>query len=118
MNNLTDREKKMLTEMNEASDILAEALGYTHDDEYGWATGDHTIVTLAMEVKRRGIKRPEEYDLKAHLTGWAWGNLQHHLIHDHGMSPAFVSYENGPWDSIHADAHAAEAVEVAEEAEK
>ncbi|GAB3952344.1 hypothetical protein GCM10029976_090380 [Kribbella albertanoniae] len=53
---LTDRERKLMIEMNEACDILAEALGYTHDEQYGWVVGDHTIVTLAMEVRTRGVK--------------------------------------------------------------
>lgn len=52
---LTRREKAILTERNEAADILAEALGYPNDPEYGYPTGDHTIVTLAMEVRRRGV---------------------------------------------------------------
>ena len=52
----TSREMAILGEIAEASDILAEALGYHHDDEYGWATGDHTVVTLAMEVRRRGVR--------------------------------------------------------------
>lgn len=52
----TERELNILREIAEASDILAEALGYRHDDEYGWATGDHTVVSLAMEVRSRGVK--------------------------------------------------------------
>jgi hypothetical protein len=51
----TEREKSLLRELNEVGDILAEALGYLHDAEYGWATGDHTPVTLALEVRRRGV---------------------------------------------------------------
>jgi len=54
----TERELKILNEIREASDILAEALGYHHDPEYGWATGDHTIVSLAMEVRSRGVYSP------------------------------------------------------------
>jgi len=33
--------------------ILASALDYPWDIEYGWATGDHTTVTLAMTVHRK-----------------------------------------------------------------
>jgi hypothetical protein len=51
----TWREKALLTERNEVEGLLAEALGYTYDKDYGWLTGDHSIVTLAMEVRRRGI---------------------------------------------------------------
>jgi hypothetical protein len=51
----TWREKALLTQQHEVESLLAEALGYPHDDQYGWVTGDHTIVTLAMEVRRRGI---------------------------------------------------------------
>lgn len=38
-----------------------------------------------------------------HLQGWARGNLQHHLIHDHGV-PFSVPYD-GPLERIHADQH-------------
>lgn len=41
------------TEAMETEAILAEALGYAHDEEYGWIVGDHTTVTLAMEARRR-----------------------------------------------------------------
>lgn len=37
----------------ETEAVLAQALGYSYDDEYGWATGDHTITTLAMEARSR-----------------------------------------------------------------
>jgi hypothetical protein len=47
-------------------------------------------------------------DLNEHLTGRTWPDLQHHLIHDHGLSAAFVSHKNGPWASIHEDAHNAD----------
>ena len=47
------REKAILRELDEVADILAEALGYTYDKDYGWVTGDHTAVTLAMEARRR-----------------------------------------------------------------
>lgn len=51
----TWREKALLGEQYEVECLLAEALGYTCDEEYGWSTGDHTIVTLAMEVRQRGV---------------------------------------------------------------
>lgn len=41
------------TEAMETEAILAEALGYAHDEEYGWIVGDHTTVTLAMEARRQ-----------------------------------------------------------------
>ena len=40
-------------EMMEIHAILAEGLGYPYDEDYGWLTGDHTGVTLAMEVLHR-----------------------------------------------------------------
>jgi hypothetical protein len=41
----------MFRELHEIEDILAEANGYPHDEDYGWVVGDHTGVTLAMEAK-------------------------------------------------------------------
>jgi hypothetical protein len=58
---MQEREKGLHREMNNASDILAEALGYRHDETYGWLTGDHTVTTLAMEVRKRGVC-PEDVD--------------------------------------------------------
>jgi hypothetical protein len=52
----TTRERAMLAEQYQVECLLAEALGYPYDREAGWITGDHTIVTLAMEVKRRGVQ--------------------------------------------------------------
>ncbi len=48
----------MLEEMHEIERTLAEALGYSYDENYGWVTGDHTAVTLAMEAasKLKGTK--------------------------------------------------------------
>lgn len=51
----TWREKALLTEQAEVEALLASALGYGWDEQYGWVTGDHTVVTLAMEVQRRGV---------------------------------------------------------------
>jgi hypothetical protein len=56
MPDYTEREKRMLSERYRVEGILAEALGYTYDDEYGWVIGDHTIETLAIEVRRRGVR--------------------------------------------------------------
>ena len=47
---------------------------------------------------------PEE-GLERHLSGWARGNLQFHLIWVHNISPADVPYD-GPLDEIHRKAHA------------
>ena len=49
----TDREKALFGDLYEIECILAEALGYTYDEEYGWATGDHTAVSLAMEAAKK-----------------------------------------------------------------
>lgn len=42
-----------LQELHETEEILAEALHYPHDEDYGWVTGEHTTITLAMEARRR-----------------------------------------------------------------
>lgn len=54
---MTDQEKvrALLRQQYEVDCLLAEALGYPYDREAGWVTGDHTIVTLAMEVRNRGV---------------------------------------------------------------
>ena len=50
---------------------------------------------------------PDGYDagLERHLSGWAPGNLQHHLIFIHKIKPSDVPYD-GPLDDIHRKAHA------------
>lgn len=40
-------------EGHDAEAELAPALGYEYDEEYGWVTGEHTSVTLAMEARRK-----------------------------------------------------------------
>lgn len=37
-------------DQNEACAILAEVLGYSMTEDYGYAIGDHTVVTLAMQA--------------------------------------------------------------------
>ena len=49
----TWRELALLKDQMELEAILAEALGYPHDERYGWVTGDHTVVSLAMEARRK-----------------------------------------------------------------
>lgn len=49
----------MHLEFNEIHDTLAKALGYHYDEDYGYATGDHSPLTLAMETKGE-IKRARE----------------------------------------------------------
>jgi hypothetical protein len=44
-------------------------------------------------------------NLRTHMSGWAPGNLQHHLIFTHDVSPTEVPYD-GPLDEIHARVHA------------
>lgn len=48
-------------EIQEAQDTLAEALGYAFDEEHGWVTGEHTVVTLALEAKSKlqGYRRTQ-----------------------------------------------------------
>lgn len=41
----------------------------------------------------------------AHLTGWAPGNLQHHLVFGHGIAPSDAPYD-GPLDKMHRQQHA------------
>lgn len=48
----SERELQMLQEIRDAENVLAEGLGYPHDEAYGYVTGDHTVVTLAMEAAR------------------------------------------------------------------
>lgn len=55
LDDYTQREIALLREQSEIEAILAEALGYPNDPEFGWVVGDHTPVTLAMEVRRRGV---------------------------------------------------------------
>jgi hypothetical protein len=49
------RERALMSELHAVEVHLAQALGYAHDPVYGWIIGDHTAVTLAMEVQRRGV---------------------------------------------------------------
>jgi len=44
----------------QVEEILAQALGYEHSEEYGSDTGDHTPVTLAMEAAKRLASAPAE----------------------------------------------------------
>lgn len=55
LSSYSDRELAILREHMEVENILAEACGYSYSEEYGWATGDHNVVSLAMEVRRRGV---------------------------------------------------------------
>lgn len=50
----------MHREFNEIEAVLAEALGYTHDEDYGWVVGDHTPLTLADEIARKYKNAVEE----------------------------------------------------------
>lgn len=43
----------MHREFNEIESVLAEALGYSYDENYGWVTGEHTALTLADEIARK-----------------------------------------------------------------
>lgn len=53
----TDREKKLLRELGQIEATLAQALGYPWSDEIGgYVTGDHTALTLALEVRARGVR--------------------------------------------------------------
>jgi hypothetical protein len=48
----TPLEYGLFTELNEIEGVLAEALGYPYDEDYGWVVGDHTQLTLADEAAR------------------------------------------------------------------
>lgn len=55
----TDREMKMLRELSMIESILAEAIGYPWSDEIGcYVTGEHTALTLALQVRSLGVKQP------------------------------------------------------------
>lgn len=56
--NLKRRERGMLREMNDVENILAEGLGYDHDQLYGWIIGDHTPASLATQARRRLQEMP------------------------------------------------------------
>lgn len=49
----TDREKALFKELGDVEAILAEALGYTYDEDYGWDVGDHVPITLAREAAEK-----------------------------------------------------------------
>ena len=51
---------------------------------------------------------PKPPTLEEHLSGWAPGNLQHHLVFVHGVAPSKVPYD-GPLRQIHEEAHRKEA---------
>ena len=57
--------------------------------------------------------RESEEAAAAHMTGWAPGNLQSHLIHYHDLEPTEVPYD-GPLDRLHREAHAREEEEERE----
>ena len=71
------RKRAYYEEMNEAEGVLAEALGYSYDEEYGWNTGDHTVVSLAMEAREKigelsGWVEELEEALKAYADSSNW----------------------------------------------
>lgn len=51
--NYTELEQGLFREMHQIEAVLAEALGYTHDKDYGWVVGDHTTLTLADELAHK-----------------------------------------------------------------
>lgn len=59
-------------ELKDVEAELAPALGYLYDEVYGWVTGDHTAVTLAMEARRKIERLSErERELEAALRFYA-----------------------------------------------
>ena len=46
----TEREKALFKELNKIEGVLAGALGYDYDENYGWNIGEHTAYTLAIEA--------------------------------------------------------------------
>lgn len=50
-------EKGLLEELCEIESILAEGLGYSFSEDYGWVIGNHTVVTLAMEARRKLLEK-------------------------------------------------------------
>lgn len=47
---LAEHKKMLLNEFRQITDTLAEALGYHHDPDYGYAIGDCTALTLANQA--------------------------------------------------------------------
>lgn len=72
----TPMEKALLKQQYEVECLLAEALGYVYEADHGWLIGDHTIATLAMEVRRRGVLPTREE--VAH---------RYHRYHCHNSNP-------------------------------
>jgi hypothetical protein len=74
-----------------------------HDgSDLPWATFEEHLANVALaalDALSAQVLRD------THMTGWAPGNLQHHLIFDHDVSPSEVPY-NGPLNKIHAREHA------------
>jgi hypothetical protein len=66
---MSDRDKiriaALFGERHEVECLLAEALGYEYDEEFGWVIGAHTIVTLAMEVRDIMTRLPLSRDAVA-----------------------------------------------------
>lgn len=71
-----DKVRALLREQYAVECLLAEALGYPYDREAGWVTGDHSIVTLALEVRERGVLPTREA-----LA------LAYHRYHCHNQNP-------------------------------
>lgn len=51
-----ERAGLMFEEFNEIEGVLAEGLGYPYELGYGWVTGEHTPLTLAMEARRKLLR--------------------------------------------------------------
>ena len=76
----------MHQELNEAEDILAEAAGYPHDEDHGWVVGDHTTITLAMEVR----DRVKDLEFMRGIAQDVLANVRHHRVPPWFMVRAFA----------------------------
>lgn len=45
---------------------------------------------------------------RQHLTGWAKGKLQHHLVHEHRVAPITVLRSLPALEALHQDIHDAD----------
>lgn len=73
---------------------LASALGYPGDGTGGATRGGDDVISRLLGPDPDGD----------HFAGWAPGNLQAHLMHDHPTAQGPLSYDD-PLDAIHREAH-------------
>jgi hypothetical protein len=62
---------------------------------------------VALTLEFAWSDKPRIYTLDEHLTGYAPGNLKHHLAFDHQVrNGVFQHWDPEGWEAIHRRAHA------------